>query len=262
MTRPDLKRPQTHLANFTWQEFDKETYQYLKINASYTRTNQAIANAKRYDRNSGVNYWQPENINGNWNSNAQVNYSIPLGKKKAFQLETNTNASFVHSVDYVSDTEELIRSAVDNLNLSENLKITYKFGKQVIGAAGKISWLRNFSNRNGFVETNAIDLSGGIDGTFNLPANWQIVTDFSVLNRNGYADNTLNTTYCIWNASVSKSILKGNLTFKLDASDILNQISNVTHNINAQGQTETWVNTLPRFAMLRVIYKLNKTPKK
>lgn len=262
MTRPDLKRPQTHLANFTWQEFDKETYQYFKINASYTCTNQAIANAKRYDRNSGVNYWQPENINGNWNSNAQVNYSIPLGKKKAFQLETNTNASFVHSVDYVSDTEELIRSAVDNLNLSEGLKITYKFGKQVIGAAGKISWLRNFSNRNGFVETNAIDLSGGIDGTFNLPANWQIVTDFSVLNRNGYADNTLNTTYCIWNASVSKSILKGNLTFKLDASDILNQISNVTHNINAQGQTETWVNTLPRFAMLRVIYKLNKTPKK
>ena len=111
------------------------------------------------------------------------------------------------------------------------------------------------------METSALNLSGGINGTFNLPANWQIVSEFHIFNRDGYADNTLNTTYYIWNASVSKSILKGNLTFKIDASDILNQISNVTHNINAQGQTETWINSLPRYAMLHVIYKLNKTPK-
>lgn len=260
-TGVSLKRPQTHRVDFMYQDYRKTTFKYLWINASYTRTNRAIANAKYYDRNNGVNIWQPENINGNWNSNLRINYSMPFGKGNAFQLSTNSNASFVHSVDYATETEEMVRSAVDNLNLSENLKITYKFGKQVIGWSGGISWLRSFSKRKSFMETSALDLRTGIDGTFNLPRDWQITTNFSVLNRTGYADNTLNKTYSYWNASLSKSILKGNLTFKLDASDILNQISNVTHNINAQGQTETWVNTLPRFAMLHVIYKLNKTPK-
>lgn len=261
MTRPDLKRPQTHLLNFHFQQFLKQSYRFFLIKASFSQTNRAIANAKRYDRDSGISYWQPENINGNWNGNAELNYSTPLGKKKAFQLEMNTKASFIHSVDYASETEQLIRSVVDNLNLSERLDISYKIGNQALGANIQAGWLRSFSQRNGFMETSALNLSGGINGTFNLPANWQIVSEFHIFNRDGYADNTLNTTYYIWNASVSKSILKGNLTFKIDASDILNQISNVTHNINAQGQTETWINSLPRYAMLHVIYKLNKTPK-
>ena len=46
------------------------------------------------------------------------------------------------------------------------------------------------------------------------------------------------------------------------AYDILGDISNLRYSVNMQGVTETWRNVIPRYGMLRVIYKLNKQPKK
>ncbi len=66
----------------------------------------------------------------------------------------------------------------------------------------------------------------------------------------------------MWNGSLSKSILRGRLTFKLDGVDILGQISNVQHVVNAQGRTETWVNAQPRYAMFHAIWRFNVIPKK
>ncbi len=42
---------------------------------------------------------------------------------------------------------------------------------------------------------------------------------------------------------------------------MLNQISSVTHNVNAQGQTEVGVNTLPSCVMLHVVCRFNTLPK-
>ena len=48
----------------------------------------------------------------------------------------------------------------------------------------------------------------------------------------------------------------------LDGFDILGQLSTVRRTLNAQGRTETWYNTVPRYAMLHVVYHLNREPKK
>ncbi|MBD5365394.1 MAG: hypothetical protein HDR79_10705, partial [Bacteroides sp.] len=77
-----------------------------------------------------------------------------------------------------------------------------------------------------------------------------------------YSDSRLNTNDLVWNARVAKSILQGNLTFALDGSDILGQLSNVRLTMNSQGRTEARYNTLPHYAMLHVIYRLNIQPKK
>lgn len=66
----------------------------------------------------------------------------------------------------------------------------------------------------------------------------------------------------VWNAQLSKSILHGRLTFSLVGYDLLGQLSNITYTVNAQGNTETWRNVIPRYAMLRVSYNFNKQPKK
>lgn len=56
--------------------------------------------------------------------------------------------------------------------------------------------------------------------------------------------------------------MKGSLTFALVGYDILGDLSNLTYSVNAQGVTETWRNVIPRYGMIRIIYKLNKPPKK
>jgi len=52
------------------------------------------------------------------------------------------------------------------------------------------------------------------------------------------------------------------MLFTLSAYDILGQISNHTYRVDAQGRTETWTNTIPRYAMLSISWRFNKNPKK
>ena len=72
----------------------------------------------------------------------------------------------------------------------------------------------------------------------------------------------MNQDNFVWNAQLSKSLLQGKLTLALVGYDILGDLSNLSYSVNMQGVTETWRNVIPRYGMLRVIYKFNKQPKK
>ena len=262
INNPGLKKPRTHSVNARYARFHNQRHNNVVLYASYGRTDNAIAQARLYNRATGVSTWMPKNINGNWNTYESVQYSMPFGKKKSFQFQTVTTASYVHSVDYASESETLERSVVNNLTLGEQLALSYRVGKHTFGIRGSLSWLNSRSAREGYDNISAFDITAGANATLNLPMNWQITTDLNLYNRNGYSDHTLNTTNWVWNASVAKTILKGNLTFRLNAVDILRQISNVQHTVNAQGRTETWVNSQPRYVMLHVVYRFNVMPKK
>ena len=262
VNNPGLEKPSTHSVNARYASFHNQRHNNVVLYASYAHTDNAIAQARLYNRATGVSTWMPKNINGNWNTYESVQYSMPFGKKEAFQFQTVTIASYVHSVDYATESETLERSVVNNLTLNEQLSLSYRVGKHSFGIRGSISWLNSRSARVDFDNISAFDITAGANASLNLPQNWQIATDINLYSRRGYNDNTLNTTNWVWNTSVAKTILKGNLTFRLNAVDILKQISNVQHTVNAQGRTETWVNSQPRYVMLHVVYRFNVMPKK
>ena len=262
INNPGLEKPRTHSVNARYARFHNQKHNNVVIYASYAHTNNAIAQARLYNRATGVNTWMPKNINGNWNTYESVQYTMPFGQREAFQFQTVTTSSYVHSVDYATDTETLEHSVVNNLTLGEQLLLTYRVGKHNFGIRSGLSWLDSRSARVDFDNISAFDITAGANATLNLPQSWQITTDMNLYARRGYSDQTLNTTHWVWNASVAKTILKGNLTFRLNAVDILKQISNVQHTVNAQGRTETWVNSQPRYVMLHVTYRFNVMPKK
>lgn len=262
VNNPGLEKPSTHSVNARYARFHNQRHNNVVLYASYAHTDNAIAQARLYNCATGVSTWMPKNINGNWNTYESVQYNMPFGKKEAFQFQTVTIASYVHSVDYATESETLERSVVNNLTLNEQLSLSYRVGKHSFGIRGSISWLNSRSARVDFDNISAFDITAGANASLNLPQNWQIATDINLYSRRGYNDNTLNTTNWVWNTSVAKTILKGNLTFRLNAVDILKQISNVQHTVNAQGRTETWVNSQPRYVMLHVVYRFNVMPKK
>lgn len=55
---------------------------------------------------------------------------------------------------------------------------------------------------------------------------------------------------------------KGKLLAKLQGFDLLHQLSNTQYLMNAQGRTETWRNSIPRYVMLTLSYRFNVNPKK
>jgi len=80
--------------------------------------------------------------------------------------------------------------------------------------------------------------------------------------RRGYGSAMLNTDDFVVNASVSQPFLKGKLIARLEAFDLLHNLSPTQYEVNAQGRTETWYRSLPHYAMLHLVYHWNKNPKK
>lgn len=262
INKPGLSKSLTHKAsarlNYVWNK----THRSLSLAASYNSTAKAIAYARRYNRDTGVNLWTPENVDGNWHANGSVQFSTPFGKEEAFQLQSNTSTSYVHSVDYATTYTIPERSVVRNLTLGQRLSLSYKVGKHQFGLDGGVSWLQSRSALGLFAKISALDYNARAKALVHLPLDMELSTDLNCYIRQGYADATLNTTHWVWNASVTKTLLKGNLTLKLTGIDMLGQISNVQHSINAQGRTETWVNTLPRYITFSLLYRFHKVPKK
>ena len=86
--------------------------------------------------------------------------------------------------------------------------------------------------------------------------------DGNMYSRRGYGSSELNTDDFVLNASISQPFLKGKLIARIEAFDLLHQLSNTQYSVNAQGRTETWYRSLPHYVMLHLVYHWNKNPKK
>ena len=106
------------------------------------------------------------------------------------------------------------------------------------------------------------NFSYGLYAQYKLPLNFTIDTDFDLYHRRGYTDAEMNDNRVYWNATLTKSLMKGHWVLKLRAYDLLGQISNLRYSINAQGRTETWTNSMRRYVLFSVSYRFSQKPKK
>ena len=262
---PDLKQTRRHSIDFSRNWSKREISRNMRVTARYNLIENAVAEAMVYAPQTGIRTYRPENINGNWDAGAAFYLTQTLDEKQRLFITTNTDASFVNSVDYLSLAGATVstRSEVHNLALSENLSLNYKWKSHSIGFRGDARWTHATSPRTDFTTINVADFNYGLNAQLILPWNCSLSTDLTMYSRRGYEDRAMNTNDLVWNARLTNaSLLHGNLIFMLDGFDILGQLSTVRRTLNAQGRTETWYNTVPRYAMLHVVYRLNREPKK
>ena len=261
---PGLRQTWQHAAN-TWYQWSRPGTQHLVgLNAAYGITQNAVTMGYVYDRTTGGRTYRPENVNGNWYASGGMNFSTPLDKPRRLTLSGNTSASFNQNVDFIGIEGEYDarRSTVHNLYLTQGLRLDYRIDKYQFGAKANGTWTHATSRREDFRTINAADFSYGVTAKLDLPADFQLSTDLTVYSRRGYEDPEMNTTDVVWNARLAKRFLKGKLSVMIDGFDLLGQLSTIRRTLNGQGRTETWYNTIPRYAMLHAIYRLNVKPRK
>ena len=249
--------------------YTKLTYDYrgrMMVSPSiyYNRTNNAVSMGYVYDKSTGRRTVTPASINGNWRAGAGLSLSGALDKKRLLVFSNNLNADFVNSADYIGSDEAkpMGKSIVKTWNVSEHLRLDYKIGRHSIGFNGNFSWLRSASDMAAFSTINAYNYNYGLTGMVVLPGEVNLSTDITMYSRRGYEDAGMNEDNLVWNARATKSILKGRITFAVDAFDILHQLRKVDRYVNAQGRVETYYNTVPRYVMFHAMYKFNVMPKK
>ena len=249
--------------------YTKLTYDYrgrMMVSPSiyYNRTNNAVSMGYVYDKATGRRTVTPASINGNWRAGAGLSLSGALDKKRLLMFSNNLNADFVNSADYIGSDEAkpMGKSIVKTWNVSERLRLDYKIGRHSIGFNGNFSWLRSASDMAAFSTINAYNYNYGLTGMVVLTGEVNLSTDITMYSRRGYEDAGMNEDNLVWNARATKSILKGRITFAVDAFDILHQLRKVDRYVNAQGRVETYYNTVPRYVMFHAMYKFNVMPKK
>ena len=243
----------------------KQIFTTLRMGLTLKRN--ALAMGYAYNPTTGVRTYRAENVNGNWDSYANLEYSRPLDKRRRWSLSSTTASGYTNSVDLQGKTTtgsyETMKSEVHTLSLGERLGLDYKFGaSSKVGVKTNGTWRNVTSTRDNFSRISAFDYNYGFTATLKLPLNFQFTTDLTMYGRRGYEGSQLNTDDLVWNARLSCSMLKGRIVCMLDGFDLLGNLNNVTRTINAQGRTETWSNTLPRYVMFHVAYRFSKKPKK
>lgn len=253
---PDLKVATHHRVDIRRSFWKRETAMTGSVAAYWNLTQQALAHGQTLDETTGVRTYKPCNVNGNWQVGASADYGRRLDKQQRFIFHNTFDIKYLNSVDYVST-----RSTIRNLGINEKFKLDMRMGKVLLNGTVKGRYLHATSQKASFQDINSFDLTYFLGASIQLPKDFNLMLDLNLLEREGYSDPTMNDVRFVANAQLNKTFMKGKLRMTLQGFDIFHGLSNVTKIINAQGITETWYNTLPSYAMLRLAYRFDMKKK-
>lgn len=262
---PDLKSFVTTNFGIDYSNKSGRNQQQWHVGTSANIYHRQTAQAASYDPASGIYTYQPMNVKGAYRLNAKFDFSRTIDKDRHWSWQTNADAGYHHSVDHamltgMTASEE---NVVNTLALHDGTYIQYNKGTLNIRATGDIRWRHSKGKMYDFVTLNTTDLQYGLSARYTIPAlNTTLSADGNMFSRRGYGSSELNTDHFVLNASVSQPLFKGKLIARIEAFDLLHQLSSTHYEVNAQGRTETWYRSLPHYVMLHLVYHWNKNPKK
>ena len=262
---PDLKSSVTSNFGIDYSNKAGKNQQQWHVGTSADFYHRQTAQSASYDPASGVYNYKPMNVSGAYRLNAKFDISRTIDKNRYWSWQTNADAGYHHSVDHamltgMTASEE---NVVNTLTLHDNAYIQFNKGTLNIRATGDIRWRHSEGKMQDFETLNATDFQYGLSARYTLPRlNTTLSADGNMYSRRGYGSSELNTDDFVLNASISQPFFKGKLIARIEAFDLLHQLSNTQYAVNAQGRTETWYRSLPHYVMAHLVYHWNKNPKK
>lgn len=266
MGNSDLKGNVTSTASINYyNKFMHDHQQSFHLGTSFNYYHRSVAQSVAYAPTTGVYTYKPMNVSGAYTLNGNFDFSRTLDSKHYWSVQTSADASLHHSVDHamLAGMTESHENVVNTLTLQDNVYIQYNKDKLNIRATGDIRWRHSEGKMLDFDRLNAIDYQYGLSARYTLPRlNTTLSADGNMFSRRGYGSSTLNTDDFVINASISQPFLKGKLIARIEAFDLLHQLSNTQYEVNAQGRTITWYRSLPHYVMVHLVYHWNNNPKK
>ena len=262
---PDLKSSVTSNFGIDYSNKAGKNQQQWHVGTSADFYHRQTAQSASYDPASGVYNYKPMNVSGAYRLNAKFDISRTIDEKRYWSWQTNADAGYHHSIDHamltgMTASEE---NVVNTLTLHDGAYIQYNKGTLNIRATGDIRWRHSEGKMYDFKTLNATGFQYGLSARYTLPRlNTTLSADGNMYSRRGYGSSELNTDDFVLNASISQPFFKGKLIARIEAFDLLHQLSSTQYSVNAQGRTETWYRSLPHYVMAHLVYHWNKNPKK
>jgi hypothetical protein len=250
---PDLKQEFTHTLqgniNLLSPYKNKNLFGYFTVQS----TSNKIVN---YDTLTqlGVKRTKPVNVDGVYSINSSLSYSLPARFLKG-TVEISSNTGLFQNKQFINGVGNTIRTFSLGPELRLDMNPTEKLN---IGLSAGVNY-----NRSKYSLQSALDNSY-LSQEYNATIDWQLPkgfffsTDFNYLVNSQRAAG-FNLKVPLWNASISKQLLKFNRgELKLSARDLLNENIGISRNNRSNYIEDSKVLTLRQFFLLSFTYSLSK----
>ena len=268
---PDLKPMMKTRLNLQYSDRAGRNKGMYSLSASFDYHHRDVAQSITYNPTTGVRTYKPMNISGAYVAHADFSTDQNIGEKRYWSWHVNAGADWNHAKDHAMLTGETEshENTVNTLIIKNGGHIRYNYKTLNVRALGSFNWRHSDGKMYDFSTLNAFDFSYGFEASYTTPAlcgtkvgGLTIAADGCMYSRRGYGSAPLNSDDFVLNASISQPFFKGKLIARIEAFDLLHQLSPTDYIINAQGRTVTTYRSLPHYLMLHAVWHFNKNPKK
>lgn len=255
---PDLLPAFNHNISLNYDFNNRETQKVFTVNISHRFTQNQIINYTRYEESTGVQYSNPINENGTWNTNGNIYFAKPFDNKKRLRFSARTGIGYNNQIGYITVEKQSERNISKTINASQELNLSYSndlFYGQVRGRL-------NYSKTSNTVATNQNGLETfnyflEYNTTLTLPYSWSITSNINYTANRGLSTG-YNLNEVIWNAQISKLLLRHNRgSIRLQVNDILQQKLSIRRNVTGNYIEDVRTNAMTGFFMASFAYRFN-----
>lgn len=258
MGNPNLKPSYTNNLNVRYNKSIVERRQSIAATLSGSFTLNSISNKVTYDEQTGGRTTQPDNINGNWNTNGNFLFTSALDKAANWNISTSTDVRYSTYVNYLNINRIAVpeKNKTTTTTMSERFSGSYRNTWLEVELNSRVNYTKARNELQSTANRDTWQYSYGC--SFNIKLPWEMTIDTSInqMSRRGYSDASFNTDEFVWNGQITQQILpKRKLVVTLQFYDILHQQSNYSRQISENRRSDTWHNSVNSYAMLHIIYQ-------
>lgn len=249
---PSLKQEYSHNLSLQFFAANPSRQQNWFAFVNYTATQNAIVNSDVFS--GGSKTTTPVNADGVYNINGNVERGFRLKSLKT-RVGIGAFVNYGRSINYINGD----KNKTGNLSMAPRLTLNYSY-KEILdlSAEARVSYNKAAYSLQPQLDNEYWRQSYSFNANINLPAGFSISNDIAY---NVYSGRSAgyNTSVALWNASISKQILKSKKgEIKLSAFDLLNQNIGVDRNGNSNYVEDIQYKTLKRYFTLGFTYSLQR----
>ncbi len=257
---PDLKQEFNHTAmahlNFVSPYKNKNLFLMLSMQA----TKNKIVNYDSINLQTGVRQTKPVNVNGIYNLNTSISYSMPVRFLKG-SVEFSSGGGYNSGKQLVNTLYgEIVTNSIKTVSIGPDMRLDMNPTEKLsIGVGAGFNY-----NKTKYSLQSAQSISY-LSQEYNASLDWEMPKQFFFSTDFTYTINSqraagFNVKVPLWNASISKQMLKYNRgELKFAARDLLNKNIGISRNTNNNYIEDSRVLTLRQFFLLSFTYSLSKT---
>lgn len=248
---PNLAPEYRHGLGILFRSFVAQTQQSVSLGVHlYLNQNEIIQNTT-IDPKTGKQSTTFVNTPYGYGARFFGIFNTPLFNK-LLNLSFSTRNSYGVPRSIINGENNITHSSFNH----EELALSYTNDWLYIRAKGSIDYALSMNSLRNYTSAQSFGWNTGGDLSLTLPFGFKIDTNAAYTETQGF--NGEKTNFFEWDAALSYSFLPKNAaTIRFKVYDILNQSSDVQRHISPAAITDTWVNSLGRYAMLHFIFRFS-----